>query len=204
MTPRLHQPLFDQKCSPMYGQAGYIKPLRDAIRAYDALWNFVYHPDDIKPEDIVENAKINMACLGEMIESTMGPMVFQDDPRQLALVDENGKTNFKQPEGGTVDQQQPMMEQGPPAANSQRQIHTEIVPSGQSELFARMRNFKAQVEFVELFNRTIQNLSESLTIQQEGAKFVGSKKRFEAAISHLEQATKAMSQGCAQELGVGT
>lgn len=83
MTPRLKQPLFGE-----YREAAKVPEIYDRVRAYDMIWNLVYHPEDITREQLMANARVNLACLGEFIEKTCGPEVFEHDPRQLTFPEE--------------------------------------------------------------------------------------------------------------------
>jgi hypothetical protein len=95
VMPRLKQPLFTATVE------GYRKAENDAIlysfiRAYDAIWNLVYYPQDMPTEDILNNGEINLQALGNAIEQAFGDEMFeppkQEDDGQLSFnFDEEAK-----------------------------------------------------------------------------------------------------------------
>lgn len=97
--PRLAQPLFHSKYSKDYALAWKEPMLASFIRAYDAIYNLLYTPQDMAAEDILENAEINLDSLGGAIEKVLGEKVFQTsgtgvkEPEQLSFELDQTKGN---------------------------------------------------------------------------------------------------------------
>lgn len=79
MIPRLKQKL--------YSVSQLADAPREAVIAYDVIWTLIYQPDDIKIEARGANARVALNLLGDIIEQTAGPDVFEHDPRQLSFDD---------------------------------------------------------------------------------------------------------------------
>lgn len=82
--PRLNQPLFTGKLA----EAKQDGALYSFVRAYDCIWSLLYKPEDLSGEQVVSNARVNLDCLGTIIENAFGPDVFDIDPNQLTFPDE--------------------------------------------------------------------------------------------------------------------
>lgn len=72
---RLTQPLFSW---PDKRQLS--REYRDIILAYDVIYNLLFTPEDMRPEDIEVNARAVLGFLGNKIEQVCGPELFQDVP----------------------------------------------------------------------------------------------------------------------------
>ena len=85
MMPRLSQPLF---ATENQKRAKEDLRLYSILRAYDCIWTMLYKPEDITPEQRMQNAKANLQSLGTMLENACTAEIFEQDPRQLSLPEE--------------------------------------------------------------------------------------------------------------------
>lgn len=81
--PRLGQPLFSEKYGEMYSFAANDPIVFHLVRAYDAIWNLMYVPHDMKFDDIRQNASINLDAIGVTIEKVLGEKVFDLESKPI-------------------------------------------------------------------------------------------------------------------------
>lgn len=81
--PRLKQPLFTKEYPDTMPREHY-----QLIRAYDAIWNLHFEPEDMTLRQVAANAEANLHMIGDLLEKVIGDSIFEVDPQQLSFAEE--------------------------------------------------------------------------------------------------------------------